>query len=316
MKLHDLTRTKGFVKIVEFSPPRGTGFKNLLEDVEAVRDLSDFIAITHNPGGKPRIDSHYTSGLIKREKGVEPICHFRTIDGNRIDLYGKLMATGHMGIENLLVIQGDSPKKETYPEFCSVNDYRHSWEFIADIARLNRGEPTDYMSRLFSREEIEKSRQSFTTDFSIGAAGHPLIAIDPTHPSAEAREELENIRMKVASGADFILTQIVYDETLYIRYREAVYETLSRSGIEKRPPIIPGILPILSLATVRFLEEAIREVSIPEKTKKALRESDDPVKEGIKIARDLIQRLKEAGAPGVNLFARTRAERIRAILEE
>ncbi len=315
MKLHELASTKNFLKIVEFSPPRGSGFKNLLEDVEAVRSLSDFIAITHNPGGKPRIDSHYTSGLIKREKGVEPICHFRTIDGNRIDLYGKLMATAHMGIKNILVIRGDSPAHETYPEFHPVHDYRNSMEFIADIARLNRGEPTDYMLRLFSKEELEKSRSSYTTDFSIGAAGHPLIAIDPAHPSAEAREELKNIRLKVQSGADFILTQIVYDETLYTRYREAVYEELSRNGIEKRPPIIPGILPILSLATVRFLEEAIREVSIPEKIKKALGGSADPVKEGIAIARDLIQRLKEAGAPGVNLFARTRADRIRAILE-
>jgi methylenetetrahydrofolate reductase (NADPH) len=306
---------KGFVRIVEFSPPRGAGFKSLLEDVEAVRDLADFIAITHNPGGKPRIDSHYAAGLIRREKGVEPICHFRTIDGNRIDLYGKLMATAHMGIKNILVIRGDSPAGDVYPEFHPVHDYRSSSEFIADISRLNRGEPTDYMRRLFSREEIEKFRPSYTTNFSIGAAGHPLIAIDPSRPSDEAREELKSIRDKVASGADFILTQIVYDEEIYLKYREAVYEELSRNGIEKRPPIIPGILPILSPGTIRFLEEAIREVRIPDKIKKALDTSSDPVKEGIAITRDLVLKLKEAGAPGVNLFARTRAERIRAILE-
>ena len=316
MKLNELVELKKFIRIVEFSPPRGADFNTIFSEAEAVRPYADLIAVTHNPGGKPRIDSHYTSGLLKQEKGVEPICHFRIIDGNRVDLYGKLMATAHMGVKNILVIKGDCPPENIYPGFYQVNDYCHSWEFIADIARLNRGEPTEYMQRLFSPEELEKWRLSYKTDFCIGAAGHPLIAIEPSRISAEASKELEDIRRKVEAGADFILTQIIYDEQVYVKYRDAVYRMLALNGIGKFPPIIPGILPILSLNTLRFLEETIREVSVPERITKAMRESSHPVQDGIRITRDLMQRLQAAGAPGINIFARTKAENLVAILED
>ncbi len=310
-----LTRSERFIRIVEFSPPRGAEPDKLLRDAAFIRERVDFVAITHNPGGKPRMDSHYASGILKRELAIEPICHFRILDGNRIDLYGKLMATRHLGVENLLVIRGDCPSEESFPDFCTVTDYRDSSEFIADIACLNRGEPTEYIRRMFTKEEIEKNRSSFKTDFCIGAAAHPYIPLDRGKNDSEVLGELETITQKVRCGADFLLTQILYDENQYLRYRDAVYEHLEKCGIKKRPPIIPGFLPILSLNTVNFLEDVIREVSIPEPIKKTLSRSSDPKSDGIKIAREVIQKMKEAGAPGVNVFSRTSVENIFKILE-
>ncbi|MCX6709946.1 MAG: methylenetetrahydrofolate reductase [Candidatus Woesearchaeota archaeon] len=309
MKLTEVLQEKGFARIVEFSPPRGTELENLISEVEKVKSLVDFVAITHNPGGKPRMDSHYAAGILKERGNAEPICHFRIRDGNRIDLYGKLMAAKYLGIENILVIKGDSPKKEVFPEFYEVSDYKNSYEFIADIKKLNCALPTSYMEKLFTEKEIEKHRNDYKTDFCIGAAGHPLIPIDLKNPSENAGQELEGIRKKVEAGAEFILTQIVYDCEMYCRYRDSVYEALGREI-----PIIPGVLPILSASAISFLEREIVEVRIPEKIRKAICESDKPKEEGIRIARELMQNLKENGAPGINLFARTDAETAYRIL--
>lgn len=306
MKLTELTRKKDFIKLVELSPPRGNNTKELCRNVKYLKKFVDFFAITHNPGGKPRMDSHHAAGVIMKKIGVETVCHFRIRDSNRTDLYGKLMAATDSGIENLLIIEGD-----VFPYFYKVEDYEESCHFIYDISRLNNGEPTNYMETAFKENEIKKT--DFKTDFCIGAAGHPLVKIDLNKPTDEARKELYSIMKKLYAGTEFLFTQIVYNKESYVTYRDAIYNSFNCDN--SNLPIIPGILPLLSLKTINYLEKIIKEVNIPEDIKKKIRNSTNRINEGIKITKDIVNELKEVGAPGVNIFSRTKIENIYNILE-
>ena len=308
MKLTELTREKDFIKIVEFSPPIGPDLQDLINNVSCVKEFVDFFAITHMPGGKPRMDSHFTAGIIKKEENVETIPHFRIRDSNRQALYGKIMPAKYDGIDNLLVIEGDCPEG-----FYKVVDYEKSCHFIYDISKLNNGEPTEYMKKLLTPDQIKKNIEKCKTDFCIGAAGHPLVKIDLNNPTDEARKELYSIMKKLYAGTNFLFTQIIYDKESYVTYRDAIYNSFNCSN--SNLPIIPGILPLLSLETINYLEKNIKEVNIPDDIKRTIRNSTKPINDGIKITADIVNKLRKAGAPGVNIFSHTEIENIYKILE-
>ena len=179
--------------ICDYSPPRS----GLSPDLPEPPSQADFISAAYNPGRAARVNSVVTAAVLRDRYGAEPIFTLATRDMNRLALESLLLGGQALGLENVIVVAGDpfGPRDTAAP----VNDYRAT-ELIAAIANLNAG--VDHRERPLRAP----------TDFCIGATVDLGRGIEwEAHLAAR----------KVTAGADFLITQPVYDPTDVVRFADA-----------------------------------------------------------------------------------------------
>ncbi len=179
--------------ICDYSPPRSGRAPDLPEPPAQ----ADFISVAYNPGRAARVNSVVTAAVLRDRYGAEPIFTLATRDMNRLALESLLLGGQALGLENVIVVAGDpfGPRDTAAP----VNDYRAT-EFIAAIANLNSG--VDHRERPLRAP----------TDFCIGATVDLGRGIE---------REAHLAARKVTAGADFLITQPVYDPTDVVRFADA-----------------------------------------------------------------------------------------------
>jgi homocysteine S-methyltransferase len=215
------------------------------------------------------------SATLERACGVETIPHLTTRDWSVLGLESLLLGAHAEGVRNILAITGDPPEVGDYPGSRGVYEV-DAIGLTRLIGRLNQGE--DYNGR-----PIDAPTSFF-----------PGVAVNPTPDDLEA--EVERFRAKIAAGAKFAMTQIVYDAELLDRFRELL-------GGEWPIPVLAGVFPLTSYRLALRLDNEVPGIVVPEPLQEAIRDAGaDAPAVGFEHARTLIEQL-QGRAHGVYIVA-------------
>jgi len=259
-----------FVVAVEMDPPRGLSIHKRLAGASLLADAgADVIDVADSPMARMRMSPWAVCHLVQSQFEVETTLHFPTRGRNLLRVQGDLLAAYAMGIKNVFVVMGDPTAIGDYPDASDSYDLVPTGLIRLIKEGFNQG--VDH-----SGGEIGKP-----TNFFVGAA----LNLCPTKPE----REIKVLRKKLDSGADFFLTQPVFDlekARNFIKVYEDQYGSL---GV----PILVGILPLVTDRHARFLHNEVPGIAIPDKIQKRMSSAKgDPSLEGAKIALELIQDLR------------------------
>jgi methionine synthase I (cobalamin-dependent)/5,10-methylenetetrahydrofolate reductase len=254
-----------FVVSVEVVPPRGPDPSAAVETAKSLRQRGiDCVNIPDGPRASARMSSMILACILIDRAEMEPLLHYTCRDRNLLGMQSDLLGMYAQGIRNLLIITGDPPKLGDYPDATAIFDV-DSVGLTGMVACLNKG--TDIGGR----------RLSPPTSFLVGVGANPG-AINLDH-------EVSRFEAKVEAGAEFAITQPVFDLALL----EAFLKRIDRCRI----PVLAGIWPLASLRNAEFMHNEVPGASVPEKTMERMRKAqgagpDAARKEGIGIARETL----------------------------
>jgi homocysteine S-methyltransferase len=251
-----------FATMVEIVPPKGIDISKELDGARFLKTVGvDAINIPDSPRASARMSNQALSLLIQQQVGIEPILHYTCRDRNVLGIQSDLLGAAATGIRNLLCITGDPPKMGNYPDATAVFDV-DAIGLVNVVHSLNRG------------LDIGGNPIGTGTAFVIGVGANPGIQ--------DLDEEIRRFEYKVEAGAEYAVTQPVFDLSLL--------EAFIRRIEGFRIPVIAGIWPLVSPRNAEFMKNELR-VSVPDsilermiaaKTPEAARE------EGIQIAREML----------------------------
>ena len=259
-----------WVVSVELDPPKGTNMEAML-DVSARLKASgvvDVVDLNDNPMARARLSALVAAAAIERTVGLETIPHVTPRDSSIMGLQSQLLGAHSEGIRNVLAVTGDPPHVGDYPGSSGVYEV-DAIGLTELLARLNEGE--DY-----SGKGIDAP-----TSFYIGVA---------VNPSAEdLTTELERFRLKVEAGAQFAMTQALFD----IGYLDRFLDKIGGSPI----PLLVGVWPVRSYQLAYRLHNEVPGITIPEPVQRRLADAGaDAGRVGLELARELTEASRERAA--------------------
>ena len=265
-----------FVAFVEILPPRGV---DPLKEIEGARACAakgiDCINVPDGPRASARLSAQVTCQLIQREAKIEAVLHFCCRDRNILGIQSELLGAHAVGVRNLICITGDPPRMGTYPDATAV--------FDVDAIGL-----TNIVNNLNHGLDIGGNPIGSQTALLIGVGANPgALNLD---------EEIRRLEWKAQAGAEYIVTQPVFDLDLLEQF-------LKRTEHVKLP-VICGIWPLTSYRNAEFMVNELR-VPVPEHFMARMRRVDNAEKarqEGIAIAQEMVGRVRRMVA-GVQLSA-------------
>lgn len=268
-RLANRLNNKKFVKLVELVSPHGISPH---KEIEKARNLFNYgidaINIPDGPRASARMSALALAMLIRQEVGIETVLHYVCRDRNVIGIQSDLLGAYALGIRNILALTGDPPKLGSYPDATGVFD-------IDSIGLVN------VLNRLNNGLDIAGNPIDMPTGFLVGVGANPnAVNID---------EELKRLEYKIEAGAEYIITQPVFDD-------EAFYAFIKKTEHFKIP-IIAGIWPLISARNVDFLNNEVPGCFVPEHIKERFQNTDGD-KElsralGIEIARETLKNFKD-----------------------
>jgi len=263
-----------FVVAVEVSPPRSAVPDRLLRAAQMLREAgADVIDVTDSPMARMRMSPWAACHLLEREAGVETVLHFPTRGRNLLRVQGDLLAAHALGIRNLFVVMGDPTRIGDYPEAADNYDIVPSGLVRLVKQSLNEG------------LDCAGNRIGPPTNFLVSCALN-LNAPDP-------EQEIRVLRKKLDSGADYLLTQPIFDLGSLDRFLER-YEAL-HGPLET--PVLVGVMPLYSSRHARFLHNEVPGITIPDAIMKRIDAAGDKAaQEGIQIAQELAEQIKGKAA--------------------
>jgi len=268
-----------FVISVEMDPPRSLSTDKLIAAASCLQESGvDVIDVADSPMARMRMSAWAVCNVLQQKVGVETTLHFPTRGRNLLRVQGDLLAAHALGIRNVFVVMGDPTSIGDYPEAADNYDIVPSGLIKLIKQGFNTG--------------VDHSGTSIgqPTRFLVGAA----LNLKPTDPNKEVR----NILRKVQAGADFFLTQPIYDPAAAQGFLKR-YE--SECGILQQPVLV-GLLPLFSARHVHFLHHEVPGISIPETIRHRIEKAgEDGLKEGIRITVELTEQIK-SWAQGIYLM--------------
>lgn len=258
-----------FVVTVEMSPPRGITSQRLLEGARMLKQAgANLLNIADSPLARMHMSAWAAAYLVQKEVGLETVLHFPTRGRNLLRVQGDLLAAYAMGIRNLFVAMGDPARIGDFPEATDINDIVPTGLIQLIKQQFNAG--------------VDKSGQSIdqATNFMVGCA----LNLTPSEPE----HELKLLRKKVQSGADFALTQPIFDPAaakVFIRLYEDTYQ-------EKMLPILAGIKPLFNSRNAEFLHNEVPGITIPDTLRERMRTAENPQLEGVLISQEILAEVR------------------------
>jgi methylenetetrahydrofolate reductase (NADPH) len=277
MTLKEKIECGRFVVCGEITPPQSCNGNILREKLKYFRDYTDAVNITDNQRAIVRLSS-IASAKIILDEGVEPIMQMTCRDRNRLSIQSDLLGAAALRIKNLLCLTGDHQIFGDQPEAKGVFDL-DSIQLVAAAAKMNSG-------FLLSGSEMKQK-----TRFFIGAAANPF---------AEPFEmRLINLYKKAGAGAQFIQTQPVFDIETFSSWMEKAV----KMGLHEKTAIIAGIMPVHSVKMLTYMKENVPGMKINDEYICRINQAKDPKEEGVKIAVELIDSIKNLkGIRGIHLM--------------
>ena len=255
-----------FVTLVEIVPPRGI---DCVKEIEGARVLAALgvhaINVPDSPRASARMSAQSLCIQIQQHTGIETILHYTCRDRNLLSIQSDLLGASSIGLHNILCLTGDPPKLGNYPDATAVFDV-DAIGLVNIVRRLNHG------------LDIGSNAIGASTNFTIGVAANPGV------PDIE--HELRRFEYKVEAGAEYAITQPVFD----LRLLEIFLKRIEGHRI----PVIAGIWPLTSLRNAEFMKNDLR-VSMPEEIMLRMAQTDSPDaarREGIKIAQEMLEAVR------------------------
>jgi len=272
-----------FVITAEVAPPKGCNPNDALATASSF-ELVTAVNVTDNQGANMRMTPLILAALM-HQQGIEPILQLTCRDRNRLALQSDLLGAAAIGIENLLLLSGDHARFGDHPEARSVFDL-DSVQLLQAVTGLEQG------------HDLAGKKLSAAPAFFPGAA---------VSPASEPFElMMQKCIKKAAAGARFFQTQAVFDEGHLERFMNA-------AQAEFDTPVIAGILLLKSSRMAHFLNDNIPGVMVPQELITRLENSEDPLAEGLCIAREMVVSARNH-CQGVHLMTLGREDLIPEIL--
>ena len=273
MTLAEALNQKKFIITCELAPPKGTDVSSLSKMAILLRDLICAVNLTDGQGGNMRMCPLPAAHFLLKED-VDVIWQLTCRDRNRIAIQADCLGAGALGIKNVLPMKGDDPKSGDHPDAKAVFDLE-TIGLIKVLKKLNDG------------FDMTGNGLKGKTNFLIGCTAHPGI------PDLLKQQEL--IKEKFSLGVNFVQTQICYEIDQIKKFAESLGEFAKKTII--------GITPLKSLKMASFMNEKVFGVTVPEKTMKRIEGAKEQRQEGLIIARETVNELKNTGIGGIHVMA-------------
>jgi methionine synthase / methylenetetrahydrofolate reductase(NADPH) len=256
-----------FVTMVEIVPPKGTDVRKEIEGARFLKSVGvDAINIPDSPRASARISNQALSLIVQRDVGIETVLHYTCRDRNVLGIQSDLLGAAATGIRNLICITGDPPKMGNYPDATAVFDV-DAIGLVNIVHNLNRG------------LDIGGNPIGAGTGFVIGVGANPGL------PNID--EEIRRFEYKVEAGAEYAVTQPVFDLALLESFLKRIEHC--------RIPVVAGIWPLVSVRNAEFMKNELR-VSVPDAIVERMAKASTPEAaraEGISIAREMLSAVRE-----------------------
>lgn len=265
-----------FVTFVEILPPRGVDASREIEGALLCRKAGiDAINVPDGPRASARMSAQVTCQKIQEAGDIEAVLHFCCRDRNILSIQSELLGAHVAGVRNLICITGDPPRTGAYPDATAVFDV-DAIGLVNIVNNLNHG------------LDIGGNPMGSKTALLCGVGANP--------GAINMAVEYERLEWKIQAGAEFIVTQPVFDLDLLVAFVEKVKPT--------KVPVIAGIWPLTSYRNAEFMVNELR-VPVPERFMERIRNADSQEKaraEGVAIAREMVSLCKPL-VQGVQLSA-------------
>ncbi len=256
-----------FITMVEIVSPRGVDPQ---KEVDGARLLAEagvhIINVPDSPRASARMSAQSLCLHIQRESGIETLLHYTCRDRNVLSMQSDLLGASSLGLKNILCVTGDPPKLGNYPDATAVFDV-DSIGLVNLVRNLNHG------------LDLGGNGIGASAGFTIGCAANPGM------PDLE--QEIRRFAFKVEAGAEFAVTQPVFDLRLLEQFLERVREF--------RIPVIAGIWPLTSLRNAEFMKNDLR-VAVPDEIMARMQKTSSSPEagraEGVAIARDMLAEVR------------------------
>ncbi|MGK2956233.1 MAG: methylenetetrahydrofolate reductase [NAD(P)H] [Solirubrobacterales bacterium] len=282
MRIGEIITSSKPVFSVEFFPPKtDEGRVQLLETARALAKLDlDFVSVTYGAGGSTREGTVDITTALKEEVGLEVMAHLSCVGESKEGLSETLDRLRDVGIDNIFALRGDPPRGET--------DFVQPEGGLGSAAELSEFITANY-------------------DFAVGGACFPEV-----HPEApDLDTDLTYLKTKVDAGAEFLITQLFFDNRAYFDFVDAA----RAKGIDV--PILAGIIPVTGYAHTKRICD-LCESSIPSDLEAAMLavegDAEAEFNLGVAYAAQQSAELLAAGAPGIHFYALNKAPATRAVL--
>jgi methionine synthase I (cobalamin-dependent)/5,10-methylenetetrahydrofolate reductase len=257
-----------FVTSVEIVPPRGCDPGKILELAKILKDNKvDAINIPDGPRALARMSAQHLSCLIEKQVGIETVLHYTCRDRNLLGMMSDMLGLYAVGIRNVLLITGDPPKMGDAPDATAVFDI-DSIGLTNMVQNLNQG--------------IDLGGNS------IGKPTGYFMGVGLNPGALEIEKEIDRFEWKVKAGAEFAMTQPVFDIRQLLDFFKKIEHV--------RIPVIAGIWPLVSLRNAEFMNNEIPGVSVPEEIMERMRRADSKeaaLREGIAIASEMVRQVRD-----------------------
>jgi len=256
---------------IELMPPRvRKSFDGFYKAVDAAAPLADMLSLTESPGAKFDMNN-LIPAYVTKQKGPEIMFHITCRDATQRQAMGGVAAAYRHGIENVLILRGDEPGQ--------APRYKHSWQMIEEIAKMNGGLFPD-------------GKRGTPLDMCIGCAVNPIVKnleVEILHGNRLAG--------KAKAGAHFAVTQMFFEPQQYLD----CLSIMRRGGINM--PLIAGILIIENEGMIKYLEEDLSGIRVPDNIKAEFRGKSNEAAAalGLERAKSAVAELRNV-LPGVHIY--------------
>jgi methylenetetrahydrofolate reductase (NADPH) len=284
MKINNLFSQKKFILSFEVFPPKREGnLENLYVTITELGELKpDFISVTYGAGGGTREKTIEISSRVKNGFNLEVLAHLTCVQSTKDDIAVILELLKEENVENILALRGDPPEG-TEKFIKTAGGFEYANELVQFIKARN--------------------------NFSVGVAGYPEGHIEA--PSLKA--DMINLKRKVDAGADFIITQLFFDNDAFYNFRD--HATALRINV----PMLPGIFPILNYGQITRIA-TLAGVRIPPRLREKVEMNKDKPQEvekyGIEYAIIQIDNLIKNEIAGLHLYCMNKSHPVKKILAE
>ena len=291
MHIAEIFARDGLTASFEFFPPRNdAGWESLYATIADFEGLApSFVSVTYGAGGSTRQNTHDLVLRLRKTTALDPVPHLTCVGHTAAEIDSLLERYAAEGVSNILALRGDPPRGGSAP---TGGDFRHAAELVAHIRRFNQA-----------------GRHPHPRGFGIGVAGYP-----EGHPDTpNTLRQMDHLKAKVDAGADWICTQLFFDNNAFYDWRERC--ELAGIGV----PILAGIMPVASLAGLQRMAELAAGTRFPAALLRAIRRcGDDPEavsRVGIHWATEQCRDLLDHKVRGLHFYTLNRSDATRRIFQ-
>ncbi|MFA7573250.1 MAG: methylenetetrahydrofolate reductase [NAD(P)H] [Lutispora sp.] len=283
MKIKELFKKSPVISLEIFPPKPEAPIDTIYNTIDALSDLKpEFISVTYGAGGSSKSHTVQIADIIKNKYGIEALAHLTCVNSTAAEIEDILQRLQDSNIENVLALRGDKPQGTSASEV-QKSEYKYAKDLIAHVKSFG--------------------------NFSIGAACYPEVHIE----AEDNISDLLNLKAKVNSGADFLITQLFLDNNFFYDFKEKL------DLIEVNIPISVGIMPVINKKQIERIT-SLCGTSIPVKFKRILdkyENNPEALKEaGIAYATEQIIDLLSYGVDGIHLYTMNKPEVARKIIDQ